>query len=543
MLNMGKKPKPDSADSDEITTTAPDASTEGVPKPSKPVKAEKALPVSASAPVPESAPVPTPASAPAPTPVPALSIPTTVQSSESAESKEVNLLKYKIEVLLSMLAIKDQELSSANDKVDALKWVVANRQDSSTTPASVSSQSLDINEFRVELITAMNKMTKEFPSCKTQLFAAMSQESEALPAILPKEVFVKAVSNTCKSLSEKEINLLALRWAEIGCSSVCVTEFLQFFNLSTQQRHAKHAHAMLRMSGALLPGKTVVPSTNDAPVSSLISKQSTKTEKIQAVSKASEPIVSTQSAEPITAASKLAPKPIVKPIVVLPDMSAPKEPMPIEKPTKPEPEPEPVKPVVINGQEVEPVRDLSGTLPVGSAVPPAKPDKKSILAAAAQQVEQEEPKDATIPSISSDEKHSDFDDFDEEEEEEDEFTKKMFAAAARQVAQKTPEKPSSPAAATVSSPGVLNFSTTSVEEFEDFSSPPPSPVKTVQSKPHENALKSSAPMASKDEQAIAEEFKVNVMPKPAKPAPASTPQKSYSDVGVFDFDDEAFDDD
>jgi hypothetical protein len=173
--------------------------------------------------------------------------------SKNVSNKESNMLTLKVEVLLSLLAVKDAELLTAQNKIEALTWVVTNRQQSTDAAPLPPSPIADLDESRVELIQAMSKIAKAFSAAESALISAFADNRTAtLPAAISRDTFLSALTGACPSLTAREVALLAMRFTEVGGSLVCVLEFLQFFSVSPQQRHAKLAKALLRHECPLL---------------------------------------------------------------------------------------------------------------------------------------------------------------------------------------------------------------------------------------------------------------------------------------------------
>jgi len=164
--------------------------------------------------------------------------------------KEVNMLKLKVEVLLSLLAVKDSELSSAKNKIEALSWAVANPQVTEILIPALPSTEVDLDEARVELMSGMNKVSHGFRTVKAELLDAFSSSKGGpIPAALPREQFTEILGRICSSLSTRESSMLALRFSEFGnFNLVSVAEFMEFFSVSPQNRHAKSAKNLLRRS-------------------------------------------------------------------------------------------------------------------------------------------------------------------------------------------------------------------------------------------------------------------------------------------------------
>jgi hypothetical protein len=235
-------------------------------------------------------------------------------------------------------------------------------------------------------------------------------------------------------MSQRECGFLALRFAELGSNSVNVADFLSFFSLSQQQRHAMQARALVRTS------RDAFELVNSPPSTATLSAQKSVPPK-----------------------PDVAPPTIAKVAPVL---------------TKPE---------------------LAPSAEGAIAVKPAEAAKED--------------------NVDKDE--YDAEDEDEEEEEEDD---RLFAAAARQMAL---QKEAAKAAESASPTKAVS----EIKAFESIESPvkpsKPAPVSAPVPTPAPVPVPASSPL------------KNNVIPKPAKPSP----EKSVSDVGVFDLDDSYFDDD
>jgi hypothetical protein len=236
-------------------------------------------------------------------------------------------------------------------------------------------------------------------------------------------------------MSQRECGFLALRFAELGSNSVNVADFLSFFSLSQQQRHAMQARALVRTS------RDAFELVNSPPSTASLSAQ-----------------------------KSVPPKPDVAPPTIA---------------------------------KVAPVLTKPELAPAAEGAIGVKPAEA-----------------AKEDNVDKDE--YDAEDEEEEEEEEDD---RLFAAAARQMAlQKETSKAES------ASP---TKAVSEIKAFEPIESPvkpsKPAPVSAPAPTPAPAPVPAPSPLKSN----------VNVIPKPVKPSP----EKSVSDVGVFDLDDSYFDDD
>jgi hypothetical protein len=188
---------------------------------------------------------------------------------ELAEAKDKaleqgNLVRFKVEVLINMLAIEEKKMETSEKRLEALKWVMLSQGVSQTTVSnlldgSVENINTNMKGLRTslekkladfDLTTAIVNMSRDFESFRTDIISCFADADGKIVASLSKDEFMRQLYSVTENVSKNDCQLLALRFFDGQC--VSVAEFLNFFTTPAATRQAKAAASAVRMSLDLL---------------------------------------------------------------------------------------------------------------------------------------------------------------------------------------------------------------------------------------------------------------------------------------------------
>jgi hypothetical protein len=132
----------------------------------------------------------------------------------SADQEQMNLLRYKVELLLTMLAMEEKSKEVLSNRVETLKWVILSQGTSEeqinellekyTKGQSVSSE--DIN-FDIDISSAFSKIRAAFETSKEQIINTLIDEDGNIIFNLTKDQFIEKLSFVT-TLHKKDLHVL-----------------------------------------------------------------------------------------------------------------------------------------------------------------------------------------------------------------------------------------------------------------------------------------------------------------------------------------------
>jgi hypothetical protein len=175
---------------------------------------------------------------------------------ETQFNEQLNLYRFKIEVLVQMLAIEEKKQQAIVKRLEILKLALLNQGVSNTTMTSILAQAADSTSSRDEksiLLTsafdlsgAMGRMAEEMISGADDIIFSFADAEGKIVSALPREDFMRYLYNATDSLTKADVQILSLRFYD--GQTVCVPEFIDFFTMSTNSRVARSAAAAVRAS-------------------------------------------------------------------------------------------------------------------------------------------------------------------------------------------------------------------------------------------------------------------------------------------------------
>jgi hypothetical protein len=208
-----------------------------------------------------------------------------LDDSQISANEQQNLLRFKIEVLVNMLAMEEKKSETTNKRLETLKWLMHSQGVSEQTLTDILKNSEDIyNEKQnegsdgtilsnrgnrlIDLSGAIARMTEDFKEFREDILHSFAELDGKIVAHLTTEEFSKQIYVVTDKVSKTDIHvnlsssfvfkhscvtfqILSMRFSD-GLGSVSIPEFLEFFTTPAQMRMAKAATAAVRMSLDLL---------------------------------------------------------------------------------------------------------------------------------------------------------------------------------------------------------------------------------------------------------------------------------------------------
>lgn len=188
------------------------------------------------------------------------------------KSKEAtNLLRYKVEVLVNMLAIEEKKTEALNVRLDSTKLMMLSKGLTEDKLRGILSEGAveaggggkDVRDsalsvppfgapFLINLGGALERCAIEFSNYKQDIVQSFADDEGRIKAALPIETFCKKLYEVTESISKSEVQVIAMRFCDTAVEAVSLPEFLEFFVTPQQAKAAKAASSAVRMSLDLL---------------------------------------------------------------------------------------------------------------------------------------------------------------------------------------------------------------------------------------------------------------------------------------------------
>jgi len=169
------------------------------------------------------------------------------------DNEQINILKYKIELLLTILAMEDKSKDVINGRMEAMKCMLVSEGQSAQYLEELFSQyntahspsTIDLN-YDIDIANAIEMTRNAFEKnhVRDEIVQAFVDEEGTLRLSVSREEFVERLeATTTIHLPTKDLQVLSLRFFD-GLM-VSVPEFLSFFGNSSKQRLVRSAsHAV-----------------------------------------------------------------------------------------------------------------------------------------------------------------------------------------------------------------------------------------------------------------------------------------------------------
>jgi len=171
--------------------------------------------------------------------------------------EQLNLYRFKIEVLVQMLAVEEKKLQSAVKRLEALKLAMLNQGFSDKTmsnvllsggesPTKKEGEKAILLTSAFDLTGAIDRLSTEMKKSAEDIIFAFADSDGKIVSALPREDFMRYLYNSTDTLTKTDVQVLSLRFYD--GSTVSVPEFIDFFTCSSSTRVAKSAAAAVRAS-------------------------------------------------------------------------------------------------------------------------------------------------------------------------------------------------------------------------------------------------------------------------------------------------------
>ena len=149
-----------------------------------------------------------------------------LQETKAKANEQQNLLRYKIEVMVNMLAMEEKKSESVTKRVETLKWLLHELgvAEKTLTSILVNAEEAD-NETRrnmagsvertisfrniglVDLAGALSRTQDEFARNKTSIIPAFADEEGKLVANLSNDEFMKQLYTVTEDITKADIQV------------------------------------------------------------------------------------------------------------------------------------------------------------------------------------------------------------------------------------------------------------------------------------------------------------------------------------------------
>lgn len=168
------------------------------------------------------------------------------------DNEQINVLQYKIELLLTMLAMEDKSKEIVLNRMEAMKFMLISEGQSAQQLEELFNQysahsptMIDLN-YDIDISNAIEKTQIAFETNRDEIIHTFVDDFGSLRVSMSREEFIKALEAVNIKLSTKDLQILSLRFFD-GLA-ISVPEFLSFFGHSSTQRLVRSASHAVTMS-------------------------------------------------------------------------------------------------------------------------------------------------------------------------------------------------------------------------------------------------------------------------------------------------------
>jgi hypothetical protein len=143
-------------------------------------------------------------------------------AAEVKHGEQSNLLRFKIEVLVHMLAVEEKKLDAAVKRLDALKWAMLTQgiseQNMSAILNSVRAESKGLNLDKsqdtngailssIDLAGAIARLRKEFEVSKESIIVCFADNEGRISDEMKRDEFVRVLYSATEKLSRADVQV------------------------------------------------------------------------------------------------------------------------------------------------------------------------------------------------------------------------------------------------------------------------------------------------------------------------------------------------
>ena len=127
-------------------------------------------------------------------------------------NEQMNLGRFKIEVLVNMLAMEEKKLSLANKRLDALKWVMLTQGFSEKAISGLiknqdNTSEAKFSQLASEMAGAIQRLHEEMKLNKEDILCAFANENGKVRASLSRDEFVRYLFAATTRLSKIDVQV------------------------------------------------------------------------------------------------------------------------------------------------------------------------------------------------------------------------------------------------------------------------------------------------------------------------------------------------
>ena len=180
----------------------------------------------------------------------------TLLNTEKQSNEQLNLYRYKIEILVQMLAIEEKRQQTISKRLDTLKLAllkqgVTSKTMSQYSPTGTADDSQPIFlPSTLDLSGAISRMYQEMHACPEDILHSFANSEGKIVSALSRDDFMRYLYNSTDKLTKPDVQILSLRFFD--GETVCVPEFIDFFTQSSHSRMARSSVGAVRASLNLL---------------------------------------------------------------------------------------------------------------------------------------------------------------------------------------------------------------------------------------------------------------------------------------------------
>lgn len=176
-----------------------------------------------------------------------------IHEDEMARSSEQrNLLRFKVEVLINMLAIEEKKMGALTKRIEVLKWSMLSKGVSedglndilksipgTMVLANGANDKPIISNLpsTFDLGGAIERLQGEFMTNKKDIVQSFADDEGKIVTSLSKDEFMRQLFAATEAISKSDIHAIALRFYD--GTSVSIVEFIEFFLTPNAVRQAK----------------------------------------------------------------------------------------------------------------------------------------------------------------------------------------------------------------------------------------------------------------------------------------------------------------
>lgn len=166
-------------------------------------------------------------------------------------SEQKNLLRFKVEVLINMLAIEEKKMGSLTKRVEVLKWTMLSKgvtedglndifkslPDATSTNDVQQPSSPPKMTSAVDLGGAIQRLAAEFVTNKKDIVQSFADDEGKVVTTLNRDEFMRQLYAATEHVSKADIQAISLRFFD--GTTVSIVEFIEFFMTPNAVRQAK----------------------------------------------------------------------------------------------------------------------------------------------------------------------------------------------------------------------------------------------------------------------------------------------------------------